>query len=435
MSYSVDPLKNPKESKELAEAERKERAKKFEEERRAKAQIIESFQWAAGEIKQLKSKSPKTALLKIVAARADDVSLNDRKYVRDELMKSARTFTGKPITINHNPNRKVGTIISSDFEDDQLEILGEITVEPYATMIKHKTFNMKGVSIDANYRYNLCPRCKEWFETDELFYDHLEREHGLQNLTREPHGIYGTGLALVTEDETPGIANTSAELVETVGDFQKLAETVMHERGFSLQKSEGAVPISTSGIAKPKAEEDLKLGEPFADYKDFDDCVAKNSDKEDPKAYCASIERQLHGEIDSIEKAAEMVVWLENNLQQPHKAIYEKFMAYFDKEAESIIKERGEIVGLKQKIADLEAAKTADIKESFNVLEAVTKERDALKETVAEKDKAIAEKDRKIVEYENQLDKVKGAFKGYSKKATIEPQEYAEDPLKKSVKR
>ena len=31
---------------------------------------------------------------------------------------------------------------------------------------------------------------------------------------------------------------------------------------------------------------------PFADYKDFDDCVSKNQDKEDPEAYCAEIERQ-----------------------------------------------------------------------------------------------------------------------------------------------
>lgn len=28
---------------------------------------------------------------------------------------------------------------------------------------------------------------------------------------------------------------------------------------------------------------------PFGQYKDFDECVAKNSDKEDPKGYCASI--------------------------------------------------------------------------------------------------------------------------------------------------
>lgn len=36
---------------------------------------------------------------------------------------------------------------------------------------------------------------------------------------------------------------------------------------------------------------------PFGEYKDFADCVAKNSDKEDPKAYCAAIKRQIEGDV------------------------------------------------------------------------------------------------------------------------------------------
>ena len=31
---------------------------------------------------------------------------------------------------------------------------------------------------------------------------------------------------------------------------------------------------------------------PFGDYADMDDCISKNSDKEDPAAYCASIQKQ-----------------------------------------------------------------------------------------------------------------------------------------------
>jgi hypothetical protein len=34
---------------------------------------------------------------------------------------------------------------------------------------------------------------------------------------------------------------------------------------------------------------------PFADYADFDECVAKNGDKDDPAAYCATIERKTKG--------------------------------------------------------------------------------------------------------------------------------------------
>ena len=34
---------------------------------------------------------------------------------------------------------------------------------------------------------------------------------------------------------------------------------------------------------------------PFAGYKDFNDCVAKNSSKDNPKAYCATIMRKVEG--------------------------------------------------------------------------------------------------------------------------------------------
>ena len=37
---------------------------------------------------------------------------------------------------------------------------------------------------------------------------------------------------------------------------------------------------------------EAKVSEPFADYADFADCVAKNSDKDDPEAYCGQIKAQ-----------------------------------------------------------------------------------------------------------------------------------------------
>ena len=35
---------------------------------------------------------------------------------------------------------------------------------------------------------------------------------------------------------------------------------------------------------------------PFGTYKDFSDCVNKNKDKDDPKAYCAAIQKKAEGE-------------------------------------------------------------------------------------------------------------------------------------------
>jgi hypothetical protein len=38
---------------------------------------------------------------------------------------------------------------------------------------------------------------------------------------------------------------------------------------------------------------------PFADYENFDQCVQQNADKEDPKAYCATIMRNVEGKTYS----------------------------------------------------------------------------------------------------------------------------------------
>jgi len=51
---------------------------------------------------------------------------------------------------------------------------------------------------------------------------------------------------------------------------------------------------------------------PFAGYEDFDDCVAKNSDKGDPKAYCGSIQAKVEeaNRIYSKEQTPEQVASL-----------------------------------------------------------------------------------------------------------------------------
>ena len=57
-----------------------------------------------------------------------------------------------------------------------------------------------------------------------------------------------------------------------------------------LQEKIGAFKIEEKA---PK----LSLGEPFAGYTDFADCVAKNQDKENPEAYCGQIKHEVEGEM------------------------------------------------------------------------------------------------------------------------------------------
>lgn len=54
----------------------------------------------------------------------------------------------------------------------------------------------------------------------------------------------------------------------------------------TTQLSHGIRPARAKGVS------DM----PFAQYKDLDDCVAKNKDKKDPKAYCATIMRKVERE-------------------------------------------------------------------------------------------------------------------------------------------
>lgn len=43
-----------------------------------------------------------------------------------------------------------------------------------------------------------------------------------------------------------------------------------------------------------------QIGEPFGPFEDFADCISKNSDKEDPEAYCAVIKRSAEGNPQTI---------------------------------------------------------------------------------------------------------------------------------------
>lgn len=74
-------------------------------------------------------------------------------------------------------------------------------------------------------------------------------------------------MALVLE---PGIPESSVQIIEKQ----------MHEEATQIIRQ----------LASPRT-----VSEPFADYKDFDDCVSKNRDKEDPNAYCAAIKKQTEG--------------------------------------------------------------------------------------------------------------------------------------------
>lgn len=47
---------------------------------------------------------------------------------------------------------------------------------------------------------------------------------------------------------------------------------------------------------------------PFANYRDFEDCVAHNQDKRDPEAYCAAIKAKAEGFVTNAQKPTKATV-------------------------------------------------------------------------------------------------------------------------------
>lgn len=54
-----------------------------------------------------------------------------------------------------------------------------------------------------------------------------------------------------------------------------------------------------------RRKDSMRKGAPFADYKDFADCVAKNGDKSDPEAYCGKIKHEVEGRRTAFNLAGE----------------------------------------------------------------------------------------------------------------------------------
>lgn len=407
--------------------------------------VKESYEWMAPEFKIVDA-GKNTIRIRGVAMRGNVVSRNKRKYVADELKRAARTFIGRPITINHDPDKKVGTIKWMEYSDesDALEYLGDIKKQPYVDMIRNKSTFIKGVSIEADYLHNQCTQCGARFYTEEDFHRHMHEVHFIKtDPTTEPHGMLGKALSLVLGKEEPGYSDSTIELMEmyktkpilqlleivtknrkeTVNYLKQIGKTIKKTEkpknipykiretreqketpakepcpagehrdaetgecipdatpevteqeklptdatqaegdteklacadGFHLETDdlgnqkcvadlppppvEGPVRAAEQVEAEPQPPipeqptqltcpegkhldpetglciEDttvveplpnvfevvlptlLKLGEPFANYKDFADCVAKNPDKENPDAYCADIKRKTEGE-------------------------------------------------------------------------------------------------------------------------------------------
>jgi hypothetical protein len=272
--------------------------------------IIESFNWLTPELKVVDS-GRNSVKIKGVALRSNAISKNGRKYVDEELQKSARTWIGKPVTINHDMNKKAGTVEWMEHDaDGNLEYVAVVNKQPYVDMIRMYGRNpqessIRGISVEANFLHNVCPECKKRgvekrFYSEEEFHAHMHGEHFIKtNLTSEPHGIVGQALSLVVAPEVPGVEGTTIELMETEQHgLSRLLETVIQYREEKERMSnigirkEGHVAVGKTGVITDGKQE---VKEAFdwakAGYTDLQDCISSNDGaSSSPQEYCLAIQ-------------------------------------------------------------------------------------------------------------------------------------------------
>jgi hypothetical protein len=87
-------------------------------------------------------------------------------------------------------------------------------------------------------------------------------------------------------DKTPGIISEDGHpLKGSAYDYVQRKMTINHT-AFALEA--GRCPMPFCGVGADEIGKHI-AGDPFGGYKNFSECVEKNSDKEDPQAYCGAI--------------------------------------------------------------------------------------------------------------------------------------------------
>ncbi len=216
----------------------------------------ESFEW----INLTETdKLPKDRLLKVIAKtptptiHPEDPNYPVRVFAETQLMRNAASLVGRPVGVNHS----------------KLPIYGAYAVDSEWNEIEHQLESLLLVPLQY---------VKKVHDGDIT---HASIEYTWRDIVdKGKDGKEFIGLSINRIDLLEG------ELKDMAGDTRATVTL------FEAAKKEGKLLVELAP---------LTLGEPFADYKDMDDCIAKNQDKEDPAAYCATIKRATETVVETIE--------------------------------------------------------------------------------------------------------------------------------------
>lgn len=187
-----------------------------------------------------------------------------RIYLPEELHEAARSLAFRPINGSHKKAIPDAYVIDAQYnkEQDQVETLCFIPSLEYIGKLKSGKIN--------------------GFSVEEFVREEIDTPEGV--LLK---GITFTGLALVEEPYKPGDKGTSFELLKESGLFFRV-ESVL-----SLEPS----VLEESKKIGGKEMKKKKLGEPFADYADWEaciaDCRANHPEVKDCEAWCGAIKAKV----------------------------------------------------------------------------------------------------------------------------------------------
>ena len=285
-----------------------------------KHKILESFRWLPPGDMRIKKGAGKKLIIRGRALFAGGVSRNLRKYVKEELVRAARTLIGKPVTINHDSHSIVGHVIDAEEEENAIEYVAEVNRHEYVQKLQDRksmkpesyykkwmVYPVSGVSVEADYRHNRCVECGEQFYDQESFEAHMWDRHKQKNFKFEPRGIIMKALSLVEPPEKPGVPGTTIELMETAEGMSRLMETLTTDLKKELEwrnKMKNVAAVSTEkSIAigksrKPKVKEQ--------EEKDEHGCVIGKEEWKDGK--CVPIPPKASEQEQTVQELPEPTV-------------------------------------------------------------------------------------------------------------------------------
>jgi hypothetical protein len=315
------------------------------------SQARESFRWAQDMLQILREDKDNKYYRILVGLPLR--SMNGNAYRERDLIAGALTLKGKHPSLNHkdefwfspdNPRNRWGniTVVDAKYEDGAVEALLQVPKTTICPICKGRPMTelidekrILNVSLEGDCSKGKCydGTCEGFYFTDPPFTllttevvlpgiplarikpmeAYLPFSHSSNNQWRKTNmtskkkvkpkiiedtvdtatlvqppvnvntksfsdpnfkGTFGTPISTDTalHSETQSSGNVTVPVGTSPGNYQM-------KSGTALTHTKPTVPTES-------------VKEPFSDYTDFDDCVSKNSDKEDPAAYCKSIQQQ-----------------------------------------------------------------------------------------------------------------------------------------------